>query len=211
MKDSERNTKEQILTAALDMFCINGYSTVSIRDIGKAVGIKESSIYYHFKNKEDILQTLFRQAQEWTQIKKENFDNVLQGVLNIPAEAFIATGIAYLENYLLDEKIYKFIQVLTIEKQRNELAAAQYSELLFTVPLEHHKSVFSFLLEKKMIHPDNPESLAAEYQALILFVFQKYFYVSSCLGEENRTAAKVELTQYLKRFFDRCFLGDVVQ
>ena len=48
-------TKELILKKALDMFAKSGYDSVSIRDIAKAVNIKESSIYYHFKNKQDIL------------------------------------------------------------------------------------------------------------------------------------------------------------
>lgn len=42
-------TKELILKKALDMFAKSGYDSVSIRDIAKAVNIKESSIYYHFK------------------------------------------------------------------------------------------------------------------------------------------------------------------
>ena len=51
-------TKELILKKALDMFAKSGYDSVSIRDIAKAVNIKESSIYYHFKNKQDILDSL---------------------------------------------------------------------------------------------------------------------------------------------------------
>ena len=51
-------TKELILKKALDMFAKSGYDSVSIRDIAKAVNIKESSIYHHFKNKQDILDSL---------------------------------------------------------------------------------------------------------------------------------------------------------
>ena len=49
------NTKDKILNEALKMFSDLGYKSVSIRDIAKKVDIKESSIYYHFKNKQDIL------------------------------------------------------------------------------------------------------------------------------------------------------------
>ena len=51
-------TKEQILNNALNMFAKSGYNAVSIRDIAKTVNIKESSIYYHFHNKQDILASL---------------------------------------------------------------------------------------------------------------------------------------------------------
>ena len=47
-------TREKILEVSLDMFAKQGYTAVSIRDICKKVGIKESSVYYHFKNKQSI-------------------------------------------------------------------------------------------------------------------------------------------------------------
>ncbi len=52
------DTKERILQVALDLFSQKGYSAVSIRDICKLVEIKESTIYYHFQNKQDIFDTL---------------------------------------------------------------------------------------------------------------------------------------------------------
>ncbi|HHU06103.1 MAG TPA: TetR/AcrR family transcriptional regulator [Clostridiales bacterium] len=52
-------TTEQILNAAADLFARNGYDGVSVRQIAKNAGIKESSLYNHFKSKADILETLF--------------------------------------------------------------------------------------------------------------------------------------------------------
>lgn len=58
------DTKERILETSIEMFSESGYSDVSIRDIAGTVGIKESSIYYHFKSKQDILDTLVRKYEE---------------------------------------------------------------------------------------------------------------------------------------------------
>ncbi|MBE3554734.1 MAG: TetR/AcrR family transcriptional regulator [Thermicanus sp.] len=55
----ESSTKNKILEIADDFFSRKGYTGVSIRDITGEVGIKESSLYKHFKNKEEILQTIF--------------------------------------------------------------------------------------------------------------------------------------------------------
>lgn len=52
------NTREKIMDVALHMFSERGYEAVSIRDICGEVGIKESTLYYHFKNKKDILDSL---------------------------------------------------------------------------------------------------------------------------------------------------------
>lgn len=205
MNRLKQQTKERIVAAALDLFCVNGYTTVSVRDIGKAVGIKESSIYYHFKNKQEILQTILQQAEQSTQVRKNNFNHVLITVSEVDCEKFIAAGISYIEDYLLHETVYKLIRMLTIEKQRNEEAAVIYHNLLFTAPLEHQQQVFSFLMENELIRKDHQERLAAEYQSIILFIFQKYFAGALLITPETRLASRQELTILLQRFFNRYF------
>jgi AcrR family transcriptional regulator len=49
-------TKEQIFDVFLEMTSNLGYENVSIRDITKKVGIKPSSLYNHFENKEKLLE-----------------------------------------------------------------------------------------------------------------------------------------------------------
>ena len=52
------NTKGQILEVSLDLFSIRGYEATSISQIADAVGIRKASLYSHFANKKDILDTL---------------------------------------------------------------------------------------------------------------------------------------------------------
>lgn len=203
MRKDEQDTKERILNVALNLFCVDGYSAVSIRDIGKAVGIKESSIYYHFKNKEDILHSLFRKAEQWTLVRKEQFNLALESVPKVERGKFIAAGISYLDGYLLEENMNKLIRMLTIEKQRNPEAAELYRQLLFNVPLNHHKQVFSFMIDKGWMAGDDLEHLAAEYQSRILYVFHKYFPGCIEATSEERALAQLELSSLLERFFDQ--------
>ena len=44
-------TKEKILDTALELFSRHGYDGASVRDIARAVGIRESSLYNHFPSK----------------------------------------------------------------------------------------------------------------------------------------------------------------
>ena len=52
------NNKEKIFEKSIDLFSEHGYDGVSIRKIASAVGIKESSIYNHYKSKESILDAI---------------------------------------------------------------------------------------------------------------------------------------------------------
>ena len=51
-------TYEKIWTEALTLFSQNGYNGVSINAIANAVGIRDSSIYKHYKSKQDIYETI---------------------------------------------------------------------------------------------------------------------------------------------------------
>ena len=52
-------TTRAILDQAADLFARNGYDGVSLRDIARAAGIQESSIYNHFSGKAEILEKLY--------------------------------------------------------------------------------------------------------------------------------------------------------
>lgn len=56
------NTKETILTTAIDLFSRSGYEAVGIQQICTASGITKPSLYYHFGNKETLLAAVARDA-----------------------------------------------------------------------------------------------------------------------------------------------------
>lgn len=62
-KDAETRKKE-ILDAALELFYEDGYEKTSINDIIKKVGVTKGAFYYHFKSKEEILDTIASQQAE---------------------------------------------------------------------------------------------------------------------------------------------------
>ncbi|HAM25299.1 MAG TPA: TetR family transcriptional regulator [Microbacteriaceae bacterium] len=55
---------EQILDAAARLFVERGYAATSTRAIADAVGIRQASLYYHFANKEQILEVLLMRTVE---------------------------------------------------------------------------------------------------------------------------------------------------
>lgn len=55
--------KAEILAAARTLFNRQGYPKTSVDDISQAVGMRKSSLYYYFKNKEEIFLDAFK--EEW--------------------------------------------------------------------------------------------------------------------------------------------------
>ena len=63
----ERSAKrEQILDAALEVFSRKGVYATRIADIATEAGIAYGLVYHYFKNKEEIINTIFE--QRWAQV-----------------------------------------------------------------------------------------------------------------------------------------------
>jgi|DewCreStandDraft_5_1066085.scaffolds.fasta_scaffold00474_21 AcrR family transcriptional regulator len=52
---SEANRRRQLLELAADLFLQNGYHGTSMRDLARAAGISQSTIYHYFHSKADLL------------------------------------------------------------------------------------------------------------------------------------------------------------
>jgi AcrR family transcriptional regulator len=78
---SGQETREKLVEAATNLFYENGYDATSIRDIGEAIGLSSSNIYYYFKNKEEILYEILVTTseelyQELSKIEKDGLNPI---------------------------------------------------------------------------------------------------------------------------------------
>ncbi|MGI5900803.1 MAG: TetR/AcrR family transcriptional regulator, partial [Christensenellales bacterium] len=56
--DGYIEAKERILRASSRLFSEKGYDAARVSEIAHEAGVNKALIYYYFKNKEDILNTL---------------------------------------------------------------------------------------------------------------------------------------------------------
>ena len=96
----EKNTREIIMQEALELFAIKGYAAVSMRDIARAVGIRPSSIYHHFKGKQELFDALIQKANDIKNSLQEVFLNAFAKSEAVGQEAFVRAGMFFLKEYL---------------------------------------------------------------------------------------------------------------
>lgn len=198
----EDSTKVKIQQVALDLFAKFGYRAVSIRDIGKQVGIKESSIYYHYKNKQDILDSIFEQVDVLVDNMKLKFNVAFTKIDRIDESEFAKVAVGVLNNYLLQPQVYRLISMLTIEKMSDGKAADAFQRLVFELPLEQQETVFRMMCNRKFIKPQDPKLLATQYYAIIYLAFQKNCLVAE-VTEEDKQKAAVEVYTNVLDFYRR--------
>ncbi len=129
------STKQRVLDAALELFSRGGYDAVSMRDIAAAVGIKESSIYFHFRGKQAIQAELL---EEFQGLANEALAMLRDGMMamELTQEGFVAAGRVYYMLFLGDERIRRHIAACMILQHSDAAIAALYHTILFERPLD---------------------------------------------------------------------------
>lgn len=60
-KTEAQKTRQHLLDAALEVFWRDGITRASLQAIAQEAGVTRGALYWHFKNKEDLFETLFEQ------------------------------------------------------------------------------------------------------------------------------------------------------
>jgi AcrR family transcriptional regulator len=60
---SRTDTRARIQQIAVELFTEHGYEGTSLREIAERLGVTKAALYYHFKSKEDIIQSLVEDYQ----------------------------------------------------------------------------------------------------------------------------------------------------
>lgn len=61
-KGKVTDRREEIVSAATELFYEYGFQKATMRDICRKIGITQAALYYHFRNKEEILYTIIERS-----------------------------------------------------------------------------------------------------------------------------------------------------
>ena len=176
------NTREKILETAIDMFSGKGYNDVSVRDITRAVGIKESSLYNHFTSKQQILDEIFEyllQRFEGMTMPEEEAARFIEAA---DPQSFMEMCLMNFRMYFGDPKLIKIWRIVSIERFRNRRANEFFTKHLIDQPLDYQAKVFGSMIRKGLIAETDPMVLAREFYSFILVIYLRYFDVAGPSG-----------------------------
>ncbi len=193
-------TREKILEVSLDMFAKQGYTAVSIRDICKKVGIKESSVYYHFKNKQSIFDEFINKFTETANGMIIQLENGLTDGEGSFSDSFNFVANVFFEKYLMDDFCNKVMRVMLIEQLGNDDVRKLYREWLLDKPLQIQSKIFQTLMNFDIIPNCDSQYLAIKYYSPIYFYANKWLF-SEELTEENKIAFREAAYKHIQIFF----------
>lgn len=195
------NTKQKILDVSLKLFSENGYESVSIRQICGYVKIKESSIYYHFKNKRSILDELINRFEEKANNMMNELEKSLNNNIHFNNDSFKNICNIFFEQYLMDDFCNNILRLLSIEQLNNDELQKKYEFWMFEKPLSFQSNVFKILINLKIINSFNSEYLSIKYYSPIYYFAQRWL-LSGKMTKDKKEIFYLNAYKHIQNFFN---------
>jgi AcrR family transcriptional regulator len=168
------STKYKIVDAALDLFSRKGYSAVSVRELTKAVGIKESSLYNHFKSKEEILEYIYDLFQKERSRSMPSSEVLSIIAANYSVEGFLREGIDLYKQSVANDHYEKMWRILNIEQFRDKRARKLILEEMYGGTIAFLEKAFQAFMSVGKIPQQDARGLAIRYQYPIFTMMTEY-------------------------------------
>ena len=197
------NTKQEILSAALDLFSTQGYEATSVSQIAEAVGIRKASLYSHFESKQGILDALMQNVLEQYE-KHSIFANCdwddpdfTKGKENITPDMAVQMIIGHVRYIIHDPRISRARKMLTIEQFQNAQIAALQTKRNYTDVMRYFTGLVKFLINNGRLRSGDVEIMAAE------FCLPISVWINLCDREPEREEELLKLIErHVRHFFE---------
>ena len=195
-----KDTKERILDEALRQFSQKGYDGTNIRELTASLGLVKSSMYKHYKSKEEIWNSLLDRMIAYY---NERFGSV-ENLPPVPdtLDELVAMTMRMVDITVHDEKIVMTRKLLSIEQYRDDRARQLATKHFLTGLTEMFTYVFDIMMNKGLLRSDDPQMLAFAYTAPISAL------IHLCDREPEKTADAISQIEVFSRHFIQVYGQD---
>ena len=188
-----KDTKERILTAALEMFSQKGYEGTNIRELSASLGLVKSGIYKHYESKEAVWNALLDRMITYYGERfgsPENLPPVPESL-----EILVDMTMRMVNFTIHDEMIIKTRKLLTIEQFRDERARDLATKHFLAGLTDMFTPLFAGMMDKGLLRKDDPAILAFAYTAPISAL------IHLCDREPEKTPEALRQAEAFSRHF----------
>ena len=172
------DTKKKILEVSLELFAQKGFDGVSVREIAKAVGVRESALYKHYKNKEDILDKIveemissIRNGYELRHVPETLTLGVAEGYRNISEEQLCEMSWSIFKMFTEEPKLSNFRRLLMREQFQNKTFAKYYNKFFIKGVIESQAKTFLELVDSGLFRKEDERIIALHFYGLFCYYF----------------------------------------
>lgn len=131
MPDADRQRgnsekRERILEGALRAFAKKGFYNTRVSEIASEAGVADGTIYLYFKNKDDLLISLFEDRMEWINHRLEAELGAVEGGVLERLKAFVEL------HFRLSVENRDLAEFITVELRQSAKFVKEYKNPKFT-------------------------------------------------------------------------------
>jgi AcrR family transcriptional regulator len=159
-------TKQKILKAASTLFSEHGFKATSVRKIASEVGIRESALYNHFQNKEEIFLSVAKEI--FTTPFSQNDSDMKESALK---------GKAFLQKFTMQYKLLTFdknnenmFRLLMIELFQNKELREQFMNEFHNENIKVLSEAFFIMMQNSLIRSADPMMVAYEFLSTLFYI-----------------------------------------
>lgn len=195
-------TKQKIFDLATELFSKKGFSGVSVREIARAVGIKESSIYNHFKNKDDILATILDYYETEIEKATPTEEYLAEKINTLSVSEFWKKGLSNFQSTTQKPVMQKISKIVLLEMFQNKRARDIALNEFFTRQQKLTETIFILMQKKKLVDQNkDPKFLATEYAYGLLAMQFEYNILSNwCLAIDEVRKKMVDHIKFIAEY-----------
>ena len=159
-------TKEKILKVSTTLFSEFGYKGTSVRKIAKEVCIRESAIYNHYKNKEDIFLEVAKGifSSPFTISSQEIQELALRG------KPFLQKITMHYKMLTFDKKNENLFRLLMIELMQNQDLREQFMSEFHDKNIKLLSEGFFIMMQNSLIRSSDPMMISYEYLSTLFYI-----------------------------------------
>ncbi|NPV00214.1 MAG: TetR/AcrR family transcriptional regulator [Brevinematales bacterium] len=196
-------TKERLFLRAAELFSKDGYNGVSVRDICRAVGIKESSFYNHYPSKDALLVEVYRRFADGMNAGTPSEDMIDARVRAAdPVEFWLSSSKQYYRDSVstLEGLLWRIISMEQYRDPRAGEAILQETGRTFRMGT----LIFSKMIEHKKIPRHDPELLAHEFFYSGRAIHLEYLVLSAYGWDTSEVEKRSE--EHIRFFINKIIL-----
>ena len=195
---SGNNTKKLILKASMELFSELGYKAASVRKIAAKVGIRESALYNHFTNKEEIFTavaaTLFTTPTSSKQSELSVAERAKSG------KKFLYAFIVGYKLMTFDAKNERLFRILMIELLQNKTIRESFKSEFHNNNIKMLSEAFFVMMQEDIIRSGDPKLMAMEFLSPLFYLRLQVTLMK--VDGEPTTSLSTQFEKHLEFFWE---------
>ncbi|WP_165170397.1 TetR/AcrR family transcriptional regulator [Adlercreutzia sp. ZJ242] len=169
-----RDTRNDILNAAMELFATQGFAATTVKDIATRVGVKDASLYNHFKSKRAIFEAIIE--RELAHLQDLSDQDSAPHEVGAPREAAIdpASSLAQSDDeleaviftgyrpFFEDAGLICLRKMLTVNQFEDPHAGELYQAVFIEQPLRLQTTLFDRMVSQGLFAQCNARLAAYE-------------------------------------------------